>query len=183
MLLLANISSASDLFLMINDLKGVNLESISCWDREGKQWRQYLKGYENTDFKVTRGNSFLLYNEGGNSTVWIASGEIDSPIAYDIAADAYTQMMVPLNRPEIATAGDLVKFIEEESDGKIQSVSKWDNDKNSWQQYLPDSPYSDFKLRVGDGVLIYNIKNAVKSWNLRKSISIEKNGDRRSEKR
>lgn len=179
----SDISSASDLFLMIDNLKGVDLESISCWDREGKQWRQYLKGYENTDFKVSRGNSFLLYNRGGNSAVWVAAGKVVDPAVYDIAMDAYTQIMIPLNRPEITSAGSLVKAIERESSASIQSVSWWDGSENGWKQYLPNSPHSDFKLKAGDGVLIYNIGKFVKDWNLRKSILIKENGDRRSEKR
>ena len=159
-----DISTAQEFISILNgNLKG-GAETISRWENGYGQWQQCLSGFSTTDFAVEQGGAYMLYNADDNSGRFIISGDISTPASFDITADDFTLISVPLNRSDIFNASSLAEAIGGEDGGDVESISKWDPVLKEWKQYIVGSPLSDFDLSFGDGVLIYKL-TPLAGWN------------------
>jgi len=137
-----------------------DVESISIWDNETHNWNQYLVTTPSSSFAIEAGDAFLIYMGGTSNVDFYCAGTLPTQANYDLVANDYHTMMLPLNRSDIATTAEFATSIG----SGIESISTWDNETHNWKQYLVSTPSSSFDINIGDGFLIYS-NEAYTGWN------------------
>ncbi len=100
---------------------------ISTWEYG---WQHYIKGFPSTDFELQVGASLMVVNEEEYDVTWITHGVIFEPFSYNIAANTYTPLTVPMNRSDLTLASELATDIGE----GVTSVVRWGDD--SWKNMM-----------------------------------------------
>ncbi len=139
---------------------GPDVTSISVWNNETHGWEQYLVSTPGSSFDIQPGDAFLIYMGGTTNVDFYCAGTLPTQANYDLVANDFHTMMLPLNRSDITTTADFAAAIG----GGITSISTWDNETHGWSQYLVSTPGSSFDINIGDGFLIYT-NEAYTGWN------------------
>lgn len=137
-----------------------DVTSISVWDNETHNWNQYLVSTPSTSFDIFNGDAFLIYLAGSANVDFYCAGTLPTQANYDLIANDYHTLMLPLNRSDITTTEQLATSIG----SGVTSISTWDNETHNWNQYLVSTPSTSFDINIGDGFLIYS-NEAYTGWN------------------
>ncbi len=137
-----------------------DITSISVWDNETSNWKQYSVSSPISSFAIEPGDAFLIYMAGTANVDFYCAGTLPTQANYDFVASDFHTVMLPLNRSDISTTLELATSIG----SGITSISTWDNETSNWKQYSVSSPISSFDINIGDGFLIYS-NEAYTGWN------------------
>jgi len=125
-----------------------DISSVIKWNAGG--WQQYITSSPASDYAITGNQSFLVYMEVSADVEFYSAGAVGVCPTYDIAANDFTQIMLPLERSDLTLASELAADIGTD----VTSVITWTG--GGWQQYITSSPASDYAINIGDGFLIYS---------------------------
>lgn len=134
--------------------------SITIWDNEAHGWKQYAVSVTSTDFEINHGDALLVYLAGATDVDFYCAGTLPEQANYDLIANDYHSMMLPLNRSEVTTTAEFAAAIG----SGITSITTWDNETHGWKQYAVSVVNTDFEINIGDGFLIFS-NEAYDGWN------------------
>ena len=137
-----------------------DIESISVWDNESHGWNQYDVLTPATSFDIEPGDAFLIYMGGSTNVDFYCAGTLPTQANYDLVANDFHTMMLPLNRSDITTTAEFAASIGT----GIESISTWDNETHGWNQYDVLTPATSYDINIGDGFLIFS-NEAYTGWN------------------
>ncbi len=137
-----------------------DVTDISVWDNETHNWKQYLVSTPGSSFEIAPGDAFLVSLAGTANVDFYCAGTLPVQASYDLVANDFHTMMLPLNRSEITTTAEFAAAIGE----GVTDISTWDNETHNWKQYLVSTPGSSFEINIGDGFLV-STTEAVTGWN------------------
>ncbi len=144
-----------------------DVTDISVWDNETHGWNQFSTDTPGGSFNIAPGDAFLIYLAGTSNVDFYCAGNLPTQANYDLVANDYHTMMLPLNRSDITTTAQFAAAI---GDG-ITDISVWNNETHGWRQFSTDTPGGSFNINIGDGFLIFST-DVYTGWNAPASRSI-----------
>jgi hypothetical protein len=150
------LAMASDLAADISP----DVTDVIFWNNAWFGWQQYSTASPATDYAITSDMSYLVYKGGTANVDWYSYGDLPTAATFDIFANDFTQIMLPLDRSDLVMASDLANDIGP----GVTDVITWNNAWFGWQQYSTASPATDFAIDIGQGFLIYSTA-AYPGWN------------------
>jgi len=150
------ITNASELAVAIS----TNVTAVSIWNNETHNWKQYTVSEVGTDFEINPSDALLIYLDGTANVDFYCAGSLPTQANYDLVANDYNSMMLPLNRSEITTTTEFATAIG----GGVTAISTWDNETHGWKQYVVSEVGTAFEINIGDGFLIFS-NEAYEGWN------------------
>ncbi|MFA7058000.1 MAG: hypothetical protein WC155_10665 [Candidatus Cloacimonadales bacterium] len=133
---------------------------ILVWDNETHGWKQYLSSMPEGIFNIETGDALLIYLGGTTNVDFYCAGTLPEQANYDLIANDYHSIMLPLNQSEITTTAEFAAAIGE----GVTDILTWDNETHGWKQYLSSMPEGVFDINIGDGFLIYS-NESYDGWN------------------
>ncbi len=146
------LSDAEDLAHLI---PGCN--SVSRWDAANQGFEQYLPDPGVNNFPVMQGHPYGV--NATLDTVFTLMGPPAEPV-FDLVTSSFTDfnvIMLPLSETQINTAQKLVSAIP-----NCNSAAYWNTAGQSYRQYIPALPFTNFQVRGGHPYLVNIVKNG--SW-------------------
>jgi hypothetical protein len=133
------INTAQDL---MNAIPGCN--SVAKWNAATQSYQQYVPGLPPTNFSVESGYSYYV-NVTANTIFSLTGAECC--VAYSLMTTSTTdfnEIVLPLSRTNLTKASQLMSDIP-----NCNSVAYWNAATQSYQQYVPGIPPTDFDLIPG----------------------------------
>ena len=127
-----------------------NAESIASWSPDIQQYSYYNPANPSTNFKLHAGSTFIVNVMSGD--IWSVTGEI-IPTKYNLITTNLTnfnEIMMPMQTGNISSASQLMGEIP-----WCNSVAFWDPAIQSYSQYIPNVPDSDFPVYSGQPYFIH----------------------------
>ncbi|NQT26370.1 T9SS type A sorting domain-containing protein [candidate division KSB1 bacterium] len=142
---ISGIGTASTL---MSAIPGCN--SVARWDAQHQGFEQYIPEYNINNFSVAMGQ--VYYVNVSSDSFWTLTGKVISP-SYTLvtsATSSFNQVLLPLDRTDLADASDLCDDIP-----NCNAVAQWDASAQGYSdQYDPGIPGSDFAIQVGHPYLV-----------------------------
>lgn len=141
---------------LLSVIPGCN--SVARWDAENQGFEQYIPDYNLNNFAVESGQAY--YVNVSSDSVWTLTGKVISP-SYTLAtsaASSFNQILLPLDRTDLAAASELCDDIPH-----CDAVARWDAASQGYSDhYDPGIPGSDFPIKPGHPYMV-NVTSAG-SW-------------------
>jgi len=141
------------------------MDALSYWDNTTQSWVSAVDwGYWEGDFAVTPGAVLMLSVLSPFSAYSI--GDLPAANASYTLLTGLNTVMVPLNRSDIAMAGDIGTEI-----GTLDAISNWDNATQSWVSAV-DWGYweGDFPVSIGFPLMVSSLSDG--AWPVRSAQGI-----------
>ena len=151
-LIIQDIHDANDLMLAI---PGCN--SVARWNAQLQAYEQYIPGVPPTNFTVTMGNSYYV-NVTSSSIITMVGG-ITGPNfnLMTTSNTSFNEIMLPLDKTSISNASELMADIP-----ACNSVARWNASLQTYEQYIPGVPPTNFVVKVGYSYYVNVTENV--SW-------------------
>ena len=131
-------------------------------------WTQYLTSQPTSDFSISDGNTYFVFNGGVSDIDFYTYGGLITDPSYDIAASDYTLILLPFNCSDLTLASELATDIGPD----VTSIAYYDS---GWTQYLTTQPTTDFSIDTAKGFFIFSNTEYL-GWNsAAKSLSKKTN--------
>ena len=118
--------------------------SVATWQHDMQNYFYYNSSDETTNFSIRTGDTFIA--DVMNGGLWTVTGEI-IPTEYQLVTTDLTnfnEIMMPMQVRNISSASQLMREIP-----WCNSVAFWDPAIQSYRQYIPNVPDSDFPVFSG----------------------------------
>ncbi|OVE78651.1 hypothetical protein BVY01_04875, partial [bacterium I07] len=123
--------------------------SVAHWNAEEQGYEQYIPGLDHKNFQVSIGKPYLV-NVSQNSVFTSIGRPVDSSFQLRTTSrTSFNNIMIPHNKYQLQSASDLLADIP-----NCNSVARWNAETQSYDQFNPADPGSDFKVLVGHAYLV-----------------------------
>jgi hypothetical protein len=133
------INTAQDL---MSTIPGCN--SVAKWNATTQSYQQYVPGIPPTNFSIEPGYPYYV-NVTANTIFSLTGSECSA--SYSLVTTATTdfnEIVLPLSKTELSKASQLMSNIP-----NCNSVAYWNASTQSYQQYVPGIPPTDFNVVPG----------------------------------
>lgn len=118
--------------------------SVVRWDPAYQGFEQAIQSLPQSNFTVEPGHAY--YVNVKSDSIWTLTGDYANPV-YDLISTSTTgfnEIMLPLDKSNLNMASDLMADIP-----NCNSVARWNTEIQEYEQYVPELPLSDFKVKSG----------------------------------
>jgi len=133
------INTADDLLNLIP-----NCNSVAKWNATTQSYQQYVPGVPPTNFDITAGHPYYV-NVTANTMFSLTGAEVVTFFSLITTPTTdFNEVTLPLNKTNITKASELMADIE-----NCNSVAYWNASTQSYKQYVPGVPPTDFNVLPG----------------------------------